>query len=155
MADSEDALRRTKGRRGLDILNRIQKEIDLPVRVIEENPDHIAEVDAKLLYLAQKSGGKVITNDYNLNKVAQVQGVGIININALSNAVKPIMLPGEELRVLIVREGRENAQGLAYLEDGTMIVVEDAKDKVGQEVDVVVTSALQTAAGRMIFAKIR
>lgn len=155
VADSEDALRRAKGRRGLDVLNRIQKEVDLPVKIIEDNPEHIAEVDAKLLYLAQKNNGKVITNDFNLNKVAQVQGVGIININALSNAVKPIMLPGEELSVSIVREGRENAQGLAYLEDGTMIVVEDAKDKVGQDVDIVVTSALQTAAGRMIFAKIR
>jgi uncharacterized protein YacL len=154
VADSEDPLRRAKGRRGLDILGKMQKELEIAVEITAENPAQISEVDAKLLHLAQQHQGKVITNDFNLNKVGVVQGVPIININELSNAIKPVVLPGEGFSVTIVREGREAAQGLAYLEDGTMIVVEDAKDKIDQTVDIVVTSALQTAAGRMIFARL-
>jgi uncharacterized protein YacL len=155
IADSSDALRRGRGRRGLDILNRIQKELDVPIRIVSKDPEDLIEVDAKLLRLAQEMGGKVVTNDYNLNKVASVQGVGVININELSNAVKSVLLPGEEIHVSITKKGREGNQGIAYLEDGTMIVVENAGGMIGEEADVTVTSALQTAAGRMIFAKLR
>ncbi len=153
VADSEDPLRRGRGRRGLDILNRIQKELDIPVEISTQDPEDIAEVDAKLLRLAREMGGVVFTTDFNLNKVAAVQGVWVININELSNAVKSVLLPGEELHIQIVKKGREESQGLAYLEDGTMIVVENAADKIGEEMGVIVTSSLQTAAGRMIFAK--
>lgn len=155
IADSADALKRNKGRRGLDILSKIQKELDIPVEISAKDYEDIQEVDAKLLRLAQDMGGKVLTNDFNLNKVAAVQGVSVFNINELSNAVKPVLLPGEELQVTVIKEGKEQGQGVAYLEDGTMIVVENARDKIGETLEVVVTSALQTAAGRMIFAKIK
>ena len=155
IADSADSLKRTKGRRGLDILNKIQKELDIPVEITAVDYEDIAEVDAKLLRLAQEIGGTVITNDFNLNKVAAVQGVAVFNINELSNAVKPVLLPGEELEITILKEGKENGQGVAYLDDGTMIVVESASDKIGEQRQVVVTSILQTSAGRMIFAKIK
>jgi len=153
IADSSDSLKRNRGRRGLDILNMIQKELDIEVKMYEKDFPDIAEVDSKLLKLAQVLDGKVITNDYNLNKVAEFQGVPVLNINELANAVKPVVLPGEEMLVQVVKDGKESGQGLAYLDDGTMIVVESGKKYIGQTIDVLVTSVLQTAAGRMIFAK--
>ncbi|MGL4731797.1 MAG: PIN/TRAM domain-containing protein [Clostridium sp.] len=155
IADSGDGLKRTRGRRGLDILNKIQKELSIKVEIWEGDFPEIAEVDSKLLKLAQVMKGKVITNDYNLNKVAEVQGVPVLNINELANAIKPVVLPGEEMKIQIVKDGKESGQGLAYLDDGTMIVVEDGKNHIGDVVIVTVTSVLQTAAGRMIFARIR
>ncbi len=156
IADSEDPLRRAKGRRGLDILRKMQNELKeygllVEVKKLEKNEEE--PVDIALLRLAKKTGGKVLTLDYNLNKVAAVQKVAVININELANAIKPLMLPGEEVKVCISKKGREREQGIAYLDDGTMIVVEDTKDRLGEELNVVVTSVLQTAAGRMIFAK--
>ncbi|MBM6838722.1 TRAM domain-containing protein, partial [Clostridium saudiense] len=153
ISDSSDALKRNRGRRGLDILNKIQKELDIETEVWEGDFPEIAEVDSKLLKLAQTLNGKVITNDYNLNKVAEVQGVPVLNINELANAVKPVVLPGEEMNVVVNKEGKESSQGIAYLDDGTMIVVEGGKKFIGEKLDVIVTSVLQTAAGRMIFAK--
>lgn len=153
IADSSDALKRNRGRRGLDILNKIQKELNIEVQVWEKDFPDIAEVDSKLLKLAQLLGGKVITNDYNLNKVAEFQGVPVLNINELANAIKPVVLPGEEMKIQIVKDGKESGQGIAYLDDGTMIVVEGGKRFMGEVIDVVVTSVLQTAAGRMIFAR--
>ncbi|APH18798.1 twitching motility protein PilT [Clostridium botulinum] len=153
IADSSDGLKRNRGRRGLDILNKIQKELNIDVQIYEKDFPEIAEVDSKLLKLAQVLNGKVITNDYNLNKVAEFQGVPVLNINELANAVKPVVLPGEEMNIQIVKDGKEANQGIAYFDDGTMIVVEGAKKRIGQNLDVVVTSVLQTAAGRMIFAK--
>ena len=150
IADSSDDLKRTKGRRGLDILNSMQAELKLQFEITEKDFDTVKEVDMKLLKLAEELGGIVLTNDFNLNKVAKFQGVKVLNINELSNAVKPIFLPGE---VTVIKEGKEMNQGVAYLEDGTMIVVEGAKKMVGMQKTVVVTSVLQTAAGRMIFAK--
>lgn len=153
IADSSDSLKRARGRRGLDVLARIQKELPIEVIVTDKEYDDALEVDVKLLKLAQDMGGSVITNDYNLNKVAEVAGVRVLNINDLSNAVKPVVLPNEEMRVHILREGKEPGQGVAYLSDGTMIVVENGKGHVGEDMDVVVTSVLQTSAGRMIFTK--
>lgn len=153
ISDSSDALKRNRGRRGLDILNKIQKELEIETEVWEGDFPEIAEVDSKLLKLAQTLNGKVITNDYNLNKVAEVQGVPVLNINELANAVKPVVLPGEEMKVVVNKEGKESSQGIAYLDDGTMIVVEGGKKFIGEQLDVIVTSVLQTAAGRMIFAK--
>lgn len=153
ISDSSDSLKRNRGRRGLDILNRIQKELSIETQILEDDFPKIAEVDAKLLKLAQKIDGKVITNDYNLNKVAEFQGVPVLNINELSNAIKPVVLPGEEMTIDIVKDGKESSQGVAYLEDGTMIVVEGGRKYIGQTTKVIVTSVLQTAAGRMIFAK--
>lgn len=155
IADSSDALKRNRGRRGLDILNRMQKELDMRVDIFEKDFEDVAEVDNKLLKLAQLLKGKIITNDYNLNKVAQFQGVPVLNINELSNAVKPVVLPGEDMKVLIIKEGKENGQGVAYLDDGTMIVVEGGKNHIGDNVLITVTSVLQTAAGRMIFARLK
>lgn len=153
IADSADALKRNRGRRGLDILNQIQKELDIPVRIYEKDFPDIHEVDSKLLKLGQVLAGMVITNDYNLNKVAEFQGVPVLNINELANSVKPVVLPGEEMLVQVIKDGKEMGQGIAYLEDGTMIVVDGGKKHVGERLDVLVTSVLQTAAGRMIFAK--
>ncbi len=153
IADSSDDLKRVRGRRGLDILNIIQKELDIDVEINEEKFEDIDEVDSKLLKLAQQIGAKVVTNDYNLNKVAQFRGVEVLNINELSNAVKPVAIPGEEMIVQVVKEGKELSQGVAYLDDGTMIVVENGKKHINETVDVLVTSVLQTPAGRMIFAK--
>ncbi|SKA96076.1 Uncharacterized conserved protein YacL, contains PIN and TRAM domains [Caloramator quimbayensis] len=155
IADSSDSLKRTRGRRGLDILNLIQKELEINVEICEKNFENIQEVDSKLLKLAQVLGGKVITNDFNLNKVAEFQGVSVLNINELANAVKPVVIPGEDMHIQIIKDGKESGQGVAYLDDGTMIVVEGGKKYVGDIVDVTVTSVLQTAAGRMIFAKIK
>ena len=153
ISDSADGLKRTRGRRGLDILNKIQKELSIETQIWEGDFPKIEEVDSKLLKLAQVLKGKVITNDYNLNKVAEVQGVPVLNINELSNAIKPVVIPGEEMKVEVVKDGKESSQGVAYLDDGTMIVVENGKKLIGEEVDVLVTSVLQTAAGRMIFAR--
>ncbi|MGL4763140.1 MAG: PIN/TRAM domain-containing protein [Sarcina sp.] len=153
VADCSDSLKRVRGRRGLDILNKIQKELDMEVEIWEGDFPEIAEVDSKLLKLSQKLEGKVLTNDYNLNKVAEVQGVPVLNINELANAIKPVVLPGEEMIITIVKDGKEPTQGVAYLDDGTMIVVEGGKKYMNTEIKVDVTSVLQTAAGRMIFAK--
>ena len=153
IADSSDALKRNRGRRGLDILNKIQKELDIEVVIHDKKFEDVQEVDSKLLKLTQLLKGKIITNDYNLNKVAEVQGIDVLNINELANAIKPIVLPGEEMVVMVVRDGKESNQGLAYLDDGTMIVIEGGKKFIGETIDVLVTSVLQTSAGRMIFAK--
>lgn len=153
IADSSDDLKRVRGRRGLDILNIIQKEIDIEVEISEAKFDDIPEVDSKLLKLAQVLGGKVVTNDYNLNKVAQFQGVEVLNINELANAIKPVAIPGEEMVVQVVKEGKEHSQGIAYLDDGTMIVVDGGRKHMGETIRVLVTSVLQTPAGRMIFGK--
>ena len=151
IADSADALKRTRGRRGLEMLSTLQETV--PIEIVERDPEDIAQVDAKLVRLAQERGAKLVTNDYNLNRVAHVEGVAVLNINELANSVKPVLLPGEELRVAVIREGRETHQGVGYLEDGTMIVVENGRRLIGETVDVAVTSALQTNAGRMIFAR--
>jgi uncharacterized protein YacL len=153
IADSSDALKRNSGRRGLDILNKIQKELDINVEIVEKDFEELSEVDTKLLKLAQYMNGKVITNDYNLNKVAEFQRVPVLNINELANSVKPIVLPGEEMVVQVIKDGKEFGQGVAYLDDGTMIVVDGGKRFIGETIEVVVTSVLQTAAGRMIFVK--
>lgn len=153
IADSSDALKRNRGRRGLDILKVIQQELAIEVQITDADFEDVSEVDVKLLKLAQRIGGVVVTNDYNLNKVADLQGVPVLNINELANAVKPVVLPGEEMVVTVIKEGKESNQGVAYLDDGTMIVVEGGKKFIGQTKQVIVTSVLQTAAGRMIFAK--
>ncbi|GGE56777.1 putative PIN and TRAM-domain containing protein YacL [Pullulanibacillus camelliae] len=153
IADSSDVLKRNRGRRGLDILNKIQKELSIKVEIYEGNFEDIAEVDSKLVQLAKLVSGVVVTNDFNLNKVCELQGVDVLNINDLANAVKPIVLPGEELKVQVIKDGKEHNQGIGYLDDGTMIVVEDGRTQIGKTIDVIVTSVLQTSAGRMIFAK--
>jgi uncharacterized protein YacL len=152
IADSADTLKRNRGRRGLDILNEMQEEPDLQVEIyddVEVRSDQ--PVDAKLVELAKELSAAVVTNDFNLNKVAQLQGVRVLNVNELANAVKPVVLPGEELLVNIVREGKEPEQGVAYLDDGTMVVVERGKERIGESIRIVVTSVLQTVAGKMIF----
>ena len=154
IADSQDTLKRTRGRRGLDILNKIQKNAYIDVSIAEEDFPELIEVDSKLIKLAKVLGGKILTNDYNLNKIAELQGVTVLNINDLANALKPVVLPGELLQVRITKEGKEYNQGVAYLDDGTMVVVDNARYLIGQSLDAVVTSVLQTSAGRMIFAKI-
>jgi len=154
IADSSDDLKRGRGRRGLDIINMIQKDLGKDIKIVQKDYDDTTEVDSKLLKLAKEINAKIVTNDFNLNKVATVQGLPVININDLANAVKPIALPGEAMEVTIIKDGKERAQGIGYLDDGTMIVVEDGKGKVGQTLNVLVTSVLQTSAGRMIFAKI-
>jgi uncharacterized protein YacL len=153
IADSSDLLKRTRGRRGLDILKRIQTEFDMFVEIDSRDFDDITEVDSKLIRLGKLVGGKIITNDYNLNKVADLQGVPVLNINELSNAVKPVVIPGETMMAMVVKEGKEQGQGVAYLDDGTMIVVEGGRRHINTNLEVLVTSVLQTAAGRMIFAK--
>ncbi len=155
IADSSDSLKRARGRRGLDVLNKIQKMVDVDVRIIEDDFAHVKDVDSKIVVLAKKLGAKIITNDLNLNKVAELQGVRVLNINELCNALKPIVLPGETIRVFVLKEGKEAGQGVAYLDDGTMIVVDNAKRCIGRNVDVVVTSVLQTTAGRMIFTRLK
>src|SRR5690625_651773 len=153
IADSSDVLKRNRGRRGLDILNKIQKELDVKVEMYEGDFDDIQEVDSKLVKLAKVINGVVVTNDFNLNKVCDFQGVEVLNINDLANAVKPVVLPGEELGVQVIKDGKEQRQGIAYLDDGTMIVVEEGSDYIGKTIEVIITSVLQTSAGRMIFAK--
>lgn len=155
IADSSDSLKRNRGRRGLDILNKIQSEYGIEIYNTDSEKalDEIPEVDVKLLKLAQIMNGKVVTNDFNLNKVAGIKGVQVLNINELANSVKPVVLPGEEMTLFLVKEGKEHNQAVAYLDDGTMIVVEDGRKFIGKNIRVLVTSVLQTAAGRMIFAK--
>jgi uncharacterized protein YacL len=155
IADSSDSLKRNRGRRGLDVLNRIQTEygVDIYNTEADKSLDEIPEVDVKLLKLAQVLRGKVVTNDFNLNKVATIKGVEVLNINELANTLKPVVLPGEDMNIFPVKEGKENNQAVAYLDDGTMIVVEEGRRFIGKTVDVLVTSVLQTSAGRMIFAK--
>ncbi|KGX85408.1 PIN/TRAM domain-containing protein [Pontibacillus litoralis] len=153
IADSSDVLKRNRGRRGLDVLNRMQKEIPINVEIYEGDFEDIQEVDSKLVKLGKLINGIVVTNDFNLNKVCEFQNVQVLNINDLANAVKPVVLPGEEMTVQVIKDGKEQKQGVAYLDDGTMIVVEEGKDYIGQTIEVLVTSVLQTSAGRMIFAK--
>ena len=153
IADSSDDLKRVRGRRGLDILNSIQKEMDMEVEISDVDFEDIPEVDSKLLKLAETINGKVVTNDFNLNKVAQFQGVEVLNINELANAVKPVAIPGEHMLAQVVKEGKEQNQGIAYLDDGTMIVVDGGRKYIGETITVLVTSVLQTPAGRMIFGK--
>jgi uncharacterized protein YacL len=153
VADSADSLKRNRGRRGLDILQRVQKIANINVQIVEDDFPTVREVDLKLIELAKAYEAKIITNDFNLNKVAQLQGVEVLNINELANALKPIVLPGETMRVFILKEGKEYNQGVAYLDDGTMVVVDNARKLIGKNVDIAVTSVLQTTAGKMIFGK--
>jgi len=153
VADSADSMKRNRGRRGLDVLARLQKIANLEIDIVEDDFPAIREVDLKLIELAKRYEGKIITNDFNLNKVAQLQGVEVLNINELANSLKPIVLPGEIMKVFILKEGKEYNQGVAYLDDGTMVVVDNARKMLGKNVDVSVTSVLQTTAGKMIFGK--
>lgn len=153
VADSADSLKRNRGRRGLDILQRLQKVATLQVQIVEDDFPAVREVDLKLIELAKVYEGKIITNDFNLNKVAQLQGVEVLNINELANSLKPIVLPGETMKVFILKEGKEYNQGVAYLDDGTMVVVDNARKMIGKTIDISVTSVLQTTAGKMIFGK--
>lgn len=153
IADSSDTLKRTKGRRGLDVLRRLQTDDGAGILITDVDFADVAEVDLKLVHLAKDMAGLVVTNDFNLNKVADLHGVPVLNINDLANAVKPVVIPGEDMHVVVIKDGKEQNQGVAYLDDGTMIVVEDGKFHIGNAIDVTVTSVLQTSAGRMIFAK--
>src|SRR6266508_4329266 len=155
IADSPDPLKRNRGKRGFDVLQRLQRLPRVTVRIEDQDFPQVREVDRKLIELAKAMGGKVVTNDYNLNKVAELSGVAVLNVNELANALKPVVLPGEPMHVHIVKEGKETGQGVAYLDDGTMVVVDHGKRLMGQTVDVTVTSVLQTTAGRMIFARLR
>ena len=154
IADSSDSIKRNRGRRGLDILQRIQKTVGVNVQIVEKDFPEVKEVDLKLIELAREMEGKIITNDFNLNKVAQLRGVSVLNINELANALKPVVLPGEIMKVFILKEGKEENQGVAYLDDGTMVVVDEARSLINRNVEIVVTSLLQTTAGKMIFGKI-
>jgi uncharacterized protein YacL len=153
VADSSDSMRRTRGRRGLDVLQRIQKMPHLKVQIVAQDFPQVREVDMKLIELARLFNSKIITNDFNLNKVAHVRGVEVLNINELTNSLKPIVLPGELMRVFILKEGKEYNQGVAYLDDGTMVVVDNARRMISKTIDISVTSVLQTTAGKMIFGK--
>jgi uncharacterized protein YacL len=153
VADSSDQFKRNRGRRGLDILHRMQKMGTIQVQLVEEDFPQMREVDMKLIELAKLFEAKIVTNDFNLNKVAQLQGVPVLNINELANALKPVVLPGEAMRVFILKEGKEYNQGVAYLDDGTMVVVDNAKKMISKTIDIAVTSVLQTTAGKMIFGK--
>lgn len=155
IADSSDSMKRSRGRRGLDILNRMQKIGWINIEISDQEFPKIKGVDAKLIALAKRIRGKIVTNDFNLNKVAEIQGIKILNVNELANALKPVVLPGEVMSVKIVKEGKEAGQGVAYLDDGTMIIVDNAQRFIASTVDVVVTSVLQTTAGRMIFSELR
>ncbi len=153
VADSQDSMKRTRGRRGLDVLARIQKMTQVTIRIAEEDFPQVREVDMKLIELAKLYNCKIVTNDFNLNKVAQVRGVEVLNINELTNSLKPVVLPGELMRVFILKEGKEYNQGVAYLDDGTMVVVDNARRMISKTIDISVTSVLQTTAGKMIFGK--
>ena len=155
IADSSDPIKRTRGKRGLEVLHRIQKQVDIDVRIVDTDYPAVKEVDAKLIEMAKEVRGKIVTNDSNLNKVAELQGIVVLNINELANSLKPIVLPGEEMNVKILKEGKEMGQGVAYLDDGTMIVVDNGRRHIGRTLDVIVTSVLQTPAGRMIFARLK
>jgi len=153
VADSTDSLKRNRGRRGLDILQKIQKMANVHVQIVETDFPEVKEVDLKLIELARKMSGKIITNDFNLNKVAQLRGVQVLNINELANSLKPVVLPGEIMRVFVLKEGKEPGQGVGYLDDGTMVVVDQGKRALGKTIEVSVTSVLQTTAGKMIFCR--
>jgi rRNA-processing protein FCF1 len=153
VADSSDSLKRNRGRRGLDILQKIQKMAGVSVQIVETDFPEVKEVDLKLIELARRMNGKIVTNDFNLNKVAQLRGVHVLNINELANSLKPVVLPGEVLRVFILKEGKESGQGVAYLDDGTMVVVDQGRKAMGRTIEVIVTSVLQTTAGKMIFCR--
>lgn len=153
VADSSDSLKRNRGRRGLDILQKMQKTAGINIEIVETDFPEVREVDLKLIELARRMSGKIVTNDFNLNKVAQLRGVPVLNINELTNSLKPIVLPGEAMKVFVLKEGKEAGQGVAYLDDGTMVVVDQGKRVLGRTVDVVVTSVLQTTAGKMIFCR--
>ena len=153
VADSSDSMKRNRGRRGLDILQKIQKMSGLEVTISDVDFPEVREVDLKLIELARTLQGKIVTNDFNLNKVAQLRGVEVLNINELANSLKPVVLPGELMKVFILKEGKEYNQGVAYLDDGTMVVVDNARKAIGKTIDVVVTSVLQTTAGKMIFGR--
>jgi uncharacterized protein YacL len=153
VADSADSLKRNRGRRGLDVLQRLQKTASVQIQIVEDDFPAVREVDLKLIELAKVYEGKIITNDFNLNKVAQLQGVDVLNINELANSLKPIVLPGETMKVFVLKEGKEYNQGVAYLDDGTMVVVDNARKMIGKTIDISVTSVLQTTAGKMIFGK--
>jgi len=153
VADSSDGMKRNRGRRGLDVLQRIQKMPQLNIQILEDDFPNIREVDMKLIELAKLYSCKIVTNDFNLNKVAQLHGVEVLNINDLANALKPVVLPGETMRVFILKEGKEYNQGVAYLDDGTMVVVDNARKMISKTIDVAVTSVLQTTAGKMIFGR--
>lgn len=155
IADSQDSLKRTRGRRGLDVLHRIQKMSNITVKIVEEDFPKIKEVDSKLVALGKLMNAKIITNDFNLNKISQLQGVSVLNINELANSLKPVVLPGETMRIFVLKEGKEHNQGVAYLDDGTMVVIENGRRLIGKNVEVTVTSVLQTTAGRMIFSRAR
>jgi uncharacterized protein YacL len=155
IADSSDSIKRTRGKRGLEVLHHIQKQAIVDVRIVDKDYPAIKEVDSKLIELAKEIHGTIVTNDSNLNKVAELQGIQVLNINELANSIKPVVLPGEEINVKILKEGKETGQGVAYLDDGTMIVVDNGKRHMGKTIDVVVTSVLQTPAGRMIFARLK
>jgi uncharacterized protein YacL len=154
VADSADSLKRQRGRRGLEVLQRIQKMAHLEIEIADDDFANIADVDMKLIELAKRYDGKIVTNDYNLNKIATLQGIEILNVNQLANALKPVVLPGEIMRVFILREGKEHNQGVAYLDDGTMVVVDGARRMINKTVDITVTSVHQTTAGKMIFGRI-
>jgi uncharacterized protein YacL len=153
IADSADSARRQRGRRGLDVLKRLQSIAGVRVEITEEDPPQAPDVDTKLIELARASHAKILTNDFNLNKVAKVRGVDVLNINELANALRPVVLPGETMRVLILKEGKEQNQGIAYLDDGTMVVVDNARRMISKTIDITVTSVLQTTAGKMIFGR--
>jgi uncharacterized protein YacL len=155
IADSSDPLKRNRGRRGLDILQKIQKKVDIRVEISDMEFPEIREVDNKLVAMAKALSAKIVTNDFNLNKVAELHGVGVLNINELTNALRPVVLPGEDMRVYVLKEGKEYNQGIAYLDDGTMVVVDNGRRHIGQTIDVCVTSVLQTTAGRMIFSRLK
>ena len=153
IADSQDSLKRNRGRKGLDILQRIKKGPEVKVTISEADFPDIKDVDMKLIELAKQLGGKIITNDFNLNKVAELRGVQVLNINSLANSLKPVVLPGESMKVFILKEGKETNQGVGYLDDGTMVVVDNAKRHIGRNIEITVTSVLQTTAGKMFFGK--
>jgi uncharacterized protein YacL len=155
IADSSDPVKRTRGKRGLEVLHHIQKQVNVDVRIVDTDYPSVKEVDSKLIELAKEVRGKILTNDSNLNKVAELQGIDVLNINELANSLKPVVLPGEDMNVKILKEGKEMGQGVAYLDDGTMIVVDNGRRQIGKTVDVIVTSVLQTPAGRMIFARLK
>jgi uncharacterized protein YacL len=154
VADSSDSSKRQRGRRGLDILQRMRGNAQITVQIVEEDYPHIKEVDLKLIELGKKMESKIVTNDFNLNKVAQVRGVPVLNINDLANSLRPVVLPGEKMRVVIMKEGKEYDQGVGYLDDGTMVVVDHARRLIGRSVDIAVTSVLQTTSGKMIFGRL-
>jgi len=153
VADSSDSMKRNRGRRGLDILHKIQKMAGVQVTISDADFPDIREVDLKLIELARTLQGKIVTNDFNLNKVAQLRGVAVLNVNELANSLKPVVLPGELMKVFILKEGKEYNQGVAYLDDGTMVVVDNARKMISKTIDIVVTSVLQTTAGKMIFGR--